>query len=254
MSDWLDPVRAALDAAATPVAFVFRDDDAGWEDDALFRLLDRCHAHRVHIDLAVIPAALTHHLAAALRERSSTGIVHLHQHGFRHVNHETVGRRCEFGASRDYDQQLADIAEGRHMLTALLSGFLEPVFTPPWNRCTDDTAAALIALGFGALSRDRTAVAFARPQLVESPVTVDWFAKNKHGALSRQRIGAQLAEQVANAADHARPIGVMLHHAVTDLDELAVIDQLLALVGTHPQASSTSIYRNLQSLTTVRSA
>ena len=153
MSDWLDPVRAALDASSEPVPFFFRDDDAGWESGLLWELLDRFEARQVHIELAVIPAELDDNLATALCDRASTGLVHLHQHGFRHVNHEANGRKYEFGPSRSHGQQLADIAQGRAMMDALLHPHVEPIFTPPWNRCTDQTAKALVGLGFEILSR-----------------------------------------------------------------------------------------------------
>jgi len=238
MSDWLSPVRAALDAAAGPVPFFVRDDDAGWDDEALWRLLDRCAAHDVHIDLAVIPSALDKRLAAALRDRAAGGSVHLHQHGFRHINHEVIGRKCEFGPSRSHDQQLADIAEGRAVLTELLHPFVDPVFTPPWNRCTDDTVAALCNLEFRVLSRDRTAVPFDVDGLVEMPITVDWFGKSRGEPLTREQISEQIAGQVAMG----QSIGIMLHHAVTDAGQLQLIDQLLDVLGRHPSATSTSIY------------
>ena len=69
MSAWLDPVRHALDSRATPVAVFVRDDDAGWDDAALARLLDVCATHRAPIDLAVIPAALDDERAAWLLAR-----------------------------------------------------------------------------------------------------------------------------------------------------------------------------------------
>ena len=37
---WLAPVAAALAEAPAPVTFFFRDDDAGWRDDRLRRLLE----------------------------------------------------------------------------------------------------------------------------------------------------------------------------------------------------------------------
>ena len=39
-NDWLAPVRAALDTAEWSPTVFFRDDDAGWDDDRLMRLLD----------------------------------------------------------------------------------------------------------------------------------------------------------------------------------------------------------------------
>ena len=246
MSDWLSPVRAALDAAVEPVPFFFRDDDAGWDDEALWRLLDRCSEHAVHVDVAVIPSALDSRLAAALRDRAAGGRVHLHQHGFRHINHEISGRKCEFGPSRSHDEQLADIADGKTMLADLLHPFVDPIFTPPWNRCTDDTAEALRNLGFRVLSRDRTAVPFGLDGLAEMPITVDWFAMSKGEPLTRDQVATQIAGQIAGGE---QPIGIMLHHAVTDAEHLALIDELLTLVGEHPASSSTAIYSSSFGLT-----
>ena len=242
MSDWLDPVRAALDAAPAPVPFFFRDDDAGWDDAALWRLLDRCRTHGVHVDLAVIPTEVGSELAGALRDRAAVGTVHLHQHGFRHVNHEPVGRKCEFGPSRSHDRQLADIAEGRALLGEHLHPFLDPVFTPPWNRCTAETAAVLADLGFRVLSRDRTAVPFGVDGLVEVPVAVDWFATRQGELLTRRQVGQQIAAQIGDRLDSRDPVGIMLHHAVTGAGDLQLIDGLFALVAGHPAATSTSIY------------
>jgi predicted deacetylase len=239
VSGWLDPARVALDAAAAPVEFFCRDDDAGWDDDGLGRLLDRCQVNAVHIDVAVIPVELDAPLVKLLRDSAASGLVHLHQHGFRHVDHEHNGRKYEFGPSRSHDQQLADIAEGRALIDDQLQPYVDPIFTPPWNRCTEDTAAALVNLGFRVLSCDKTAESFNRDELVEVPVTVDWFATKKGVALTRDQIGGQIAQQITEAS---RPVGVMLHHAVTDLDNLALIDELLSLVAAHPMAKSTSIY------------
>ncbi|MEP7112050.1 MAG: hypothetical protein ABI862_02185 [Ilumatobacteraceae bacterium] len=239
MSDWLDYVRAALDVAPAPVQFFFRDDDAGWDNDALWRLLDHCQSNGVHIDLAVIPLELDAALATALCDRASSGLVHLHQHGFRHVNHEADGRKFEFGPSRSHDEQLADIAQGRDVIDGQLYPYVEPIFTPPWNRCTDQTAAALANLGFEVLSRDRTAVPFGLAHLAEVPVTVDWFAKTKNEPWTRERVVNEISTQIVEGN---RPIGVMLHHAITNDEQMALIDQLLSLVASHPSATSTSIY------------
>ena len=76
--------------------------------------------------------------------------VGLHQHGLAHVNHEREGRKCEFGPSRDAAAQRRDIADGRERLAALLGDRVDPIFTPPWNRCTADTGAVLAELGFAA--------------------------------------------------------------------------------------------------------
>ncbi len=241
MSDWLDPVRWALDAARAPISFFFRDDDAGWDDDALWSLLDCSLAREVHVDVAVIPIELDATRATALCDRAATGLVHLHQHGFRHVDHERGGRKCEFGPSRNHDQQLADIAQGRALIAGQLHPYVEPIFTPPWNRCTEQTTAALVNLGFQVLSRDRSAEPFGVAELAEVPVTVDWFAKTKGAPCTRAHVGTLIAQQIV---DGAAPVGVMLHHAITNPEHLALIDQLFTLVAQHQSAVSTSIYNS----------
>ena len=40
MTGWLAPVRAALDDAPSAVDLFVRDDDGGWREDRLLRLLD----------------------------------------------------------------------------------------------------------------------------------------------------------------------------------------------------------------------
>ena len=125
------------------------------------------------------------------------------------------------------------------MVGGQLHPYVGPIFTPPWNRSTEQSAAALANLGFQVLSRDHTAVPFGRAELAEVPVTVDWFAKTKGEPWTRERVGTQIAEQITQGS---APVGVMLHHAITNDEHLALIDQLLSLVAEHPSAVSTSIY------------
>ncbi|HEX2103548.1 MAG TPA: hypothetical protein VHF51_07840 [Solirubrobacteraceae bacterium] len=237
MSGWLDPLRAALDRAPEPVTVFFRDDDAGWRDDRLATLLDLFAAREVPIDLAALPLDATPALAADLRARAESGLVGVHQHGYAHVNHEREGRKCEFGPSRDADAQLADIRAGRDRLGELLDSALQPMFTPPWNRCTEDTGAALLELGVGVLSRDRTAAPLGLPGLTELSVQVDWFAKRKGERLGRAAVGAQLGARAREPA----PVGVMLHHAEMDDEDMAATAELLDLVSAHGSARCLSM-------------
>jgi hypothetical protein len=234
MATWLDPVREALDASPTPVEFFFRDDDAGWRDDRLFRLLDLFAEHGAPIDLAVIPEALTPALARALLERmaAAPGLIGVHQHGFAHANHEAEGRKCEFGVSRAKDRQRADIAAGREKLLGLLGPALLPVFTPPWNRCTRATGECLVELGFVALSRDATAEPLGIRGLAEKPVRSDWFARRKGVRLGRE----EWARQLAGETGASRVVGVMFHHAEMDAGERRAVGDLLATLRGHGRA------------------
>ncbi len=234
MSVWLDPLYQALDKSLRPVAFFFRDDDAGWRDDRLFLLLDLFNRYSVPVDLAVIPAELTKDLSRELRHRAEATpqLLAFHQHGWAHVNHESEGRKCEFGPSRPKDRQHTDLLLGKQKIEQML-GCAAEVFTPPWNRCTAATAECLTELGFRVLSRDATAAPLNLPGLVELPVRIDWFAKRKSERLSYPCLGKQIAEALVER----QPVGIMLHHAVMDETELFRLGQLLAVFSAHANAS-----------------
>lgn len=231
-TNWLDPLRKTLDEGRGFVPFFFRDDDAGWEDARLFELLDVFADYSVPIDLAVIPKSISRQTAARLRQRleENPERVSAHQHGYAHVNHEQTGRKCEFGDSRSSWIQRADIAAGKALLTDLLGPITESIFTPPWNRCTASTAACLRLEGFTLLSRDVTAARFNTPDLVELPVSIDWFGHRKKVRLTPNEIGDLLSKARA-------PVGVMLHHALVDDEERKRIGELLKLLSSHSQAN-----------------
>ena len=231
---WLDPLSRSLDDAGSPCRFFLRDDDAGWNDERLFELLDLVAARGLALDLAVIPRAASPRLAASLVARSGSrgAPLGVHQHGLEHVNHERSGRKCEFGGSRDRDAQRNDIAIGRGLLVELFGEAVDPIFTPPWNRCNRDTCLSLVELGFAALSRESRACPIDVPGLAELPVSVDWFAKRRGERLSRFELGGLLAAATAAPG----PVGVMFHHAVMDANERAVAGELLDLLASHPNA------------------
>jgi hypothetical protein len=230
---WLRPLEEALDAAPAPVTVFFRDDDAGWADARLATLLDVFARRAVPIDLAAIPVCVTPPLARTLLARAErTQPLGIHQHGYLHVSHEREGRRCEFGPARSAAAQRADIAAGRRRLRQLFGEALQPVFTPPWNRCTEATGACLVELGIGVLSRDRTATPLELDGLAELPVQVDWFAKRKRVMLGRAAVGEHLAARAVEPA----PLGVMLHHAEMEDEDMAAVGDLLDLLCAHESA------------------
>jgi peptidoglycan/xylan/chitin deacetylase (PgdA/CDA1 family) len=234
MSRWLDPVRSALDQATDPVTFFFRDDDAGWSDDRLFRLLDLFAHYDLPLDLAVIPQALTPALARELSERiqSAGSLISAHQHGFAHINHELEGRKSEFGPARPRALQERDIESGQRLLRELLGPVVQPIFTPPWNRCLKVTGDCLARLGFRVLSRDRSSEALNISGLSELPVVVDWFAKRKGARLNLSQLGALIVETMKDS----KPVGIMFHHAIMDERDRNTAGDLLALLAGHNQA------------------
>jgi hypothetical protein len=235
MSGWLDPVRRTLTTVASPITVFFRDDDAGWEDDQLLRLLDIAASFGAPIALAAIPLAIGPRLAAELRERlvGDVPLISVHQHGFAHVNHEASGRKCEFGPSRARELQRRDVADGRQRLQQAFGAALSPVFTPPWNRCTRDTAECLAELGFTVLSRDASAERFGGEPLHELPVDLDWS-----GPRGARQGAATWGQTIARVLGSGRTTGFMLHHAVMTADDRRMLGELLEVLAEHSHVTA----------------
>lgn len=231
MRSWLSVIRDVLDNPEYPVRIFFRDDDAGWANDRLYALLDVFGQFGMPIDLAVIPEALDQTLADELlsRRQHAQHLIGLHQHGLSHTNHEPVERKCEFGSSRSKNQQKTDIAQGQTILRAAFGNALDPIFTPPWNRCTQDTVECLEELDFRLLSRDSTATRFESTTLQQVPVHVDWSRLLKTSSDALTALGSTIASQLKQNS----LTGIMLHHADMDSENLQGLAELLAVLANH---------------------
>jgi hypothetical protein len=232
---WHDEFSGALDKANKPVKFLFRNDDAGWAENQLFKLLDCFSAYDTPIDLAVIPMAIDANKSSNFANRiiNSNGMIGVHQHGHCHCNYQLQGRKCEFGNDRSYSQQKADIKAGRIILTDYFGDQLDNIFTPPWNRCNQDTINALIDLGFDALSRDNTATPLKCKRLREIPVNIDWFKTRNDIRLSYLELRQSIMQLIASG----RTVNIMLHHEIMGQQERNIISDLLELLHEHPMAN-----------------
>lgn len=230
----LETMLAGLSAQGRRISFFFRDDDVDVDEPSLRRLLEVFSSRGLPLALGVIPALLTDEAASWLKEerRAQGGRIELVQHGWQHINHETEGRKCEFGPSRDYAAQHADIAQGLARMRAAFGTDFFAAFIPPWNRCTDDTFRALDDLKFQVLSKDgqrlTTGYGFR-----EISTTID---------LCRWRGGAALkpadeieAELIAQATEF-NTIGVLLHHKVMRDDAFGLLSALLDVLQGAPSA------------------
>ncbi len=234
MPDWLEPVQSVLDRAERPVRIFFRDDDGGWDDRRLFALLDVFAEHGTPLDVALIPTALSDQLLEGLAERfrQRRAKLGLHQHGYAHANHEPEGRKCEFGASRALTNLWHDIVKGRERLQSALGSGIDPIFTPPWNRCSQLTVDCLNRLGFKILSRNAGARPLELQQLAEMPVHIDWCRLRERQEFTWLSLG----ESIARNFSGPEPTGIMLHHAVMDVLDRKRVGELLALVAGHRRA------------------
>ncbi|NOT43213.1 MAG: polysaccharide deacetylase family protein [Acidobacteria bacterium] len=235
-----DTLHRALDRRGRPLTFFVRDDDAGWAHERLSALLTCWRAVQAPIDLAVIPAALTPSRAADLLawRRAQESRLGLHQHGWSHRSHEGVHRRCEFGSRRTPAAVLADVRTGHDRLRHAFGEALDPVFTPPWNRCSHDTGLALRACGIQVLSREARAVPLAIDGLAECPVSIDWCARSRGVGLSRAHRVERAAEALATASTTA---GLMLHHAAMDDEDVQAAADVVAAISAHPAVRCVSL-------------
>ncbi len=230
---------SALDRRNTPLRLFFRDDDAGWAQDRLDAMLSVFHLTDTPIDLAVIPAVLTADGADLLNQwRGRHAGIGLHQHGYAHTNHEPDGaRKCEFGQSRPVERQCADIAMGRDRLAGLL-GTVDPIFTPPWNRCARATVAMLPSWALRPIP-----MMAARWNMKRALSTCRSISTGTASADAKSLPGA-LTDLLGRPTDVA---GIMLHHATMDAAALATFTGFLRAIRSHDNVEFVSM-RDLKEL------
>ncbi|HBH81211.1 MAG TPA: hypothetical protein DDY39_15425, partial [Nitrospira sp.] len=177
---WLTEFKQFLDvkeAEGRALHLFLRDDDVDEDEDSLKHLLDLALARGVPMNLEIIPGRLTPACTATLKNvlRADQALLSLDQHGWMHNNHEAEGRKCEFGPSRLFTQQLNDIARGKAILESTFEDLFYPAFTPPWNRCTADTYQVLDELGFQVFSKDRGKERLTEYRFTEISSTLDLY-------------------------------------------------------------------------------
>ncbi len=236
MSHFFDQVKSALEQRQRQnrsLNVFLRDDDIDDDEASLRALLQICLRHNTPINLAVIPGRLTSAAASLLNDllQQKPKLIELNQHGWLHLNHEREGKKCEFGASRNFAEQLADIAAGLARMNEAFGQNWFPMFVPPWNRCTATTATALDELGFRVLSREHSQPAFEGHQFAELPVTLDLYRWRGGAELrSPEEIATELSRQIS---ENDR-IGIMLHHKVMDDAAFDLLNELLQLFTRFP--------------------
>jgi peptidoglycan/xylan/chitin deacetylase (PgdA/CDA1 family) len=218
MKEAIEQLRLTLDRLSERqqrVKVFFRDDDVDEDEARLRMLLDLFEESATPVNLEIIPGRLTEPGIQLLRQRrrAQPALFELNQHGWQHVNHELQGRKCEFGLSRSFDEQLSDILRGKQVLEQAFGEAFSPVFTPPWNRCTDATHRALDQLGFQALSKLNNEPPVTGHGFREISVTLDLF-RWKGGAA--MKTPAEFVAELNSQLSALNIVGVMLHHKVMD--------------------------------------
>ncbi len=217
-------------AAEKTIDIFFRDDDVDIDEENLHRLLTIFSNRKTPLIAGVIPKLLTGDCIKLLSEFSE--FTELVQHGWQHKNHETIERKCEFGNSRNYNEQFSDLAAGQKIMNEAFGKNWFPAFIPPWNHCTENTHRALDELGFRVLSKLRGSQAPVTGfQFREISVTLDIFRWQNGATLkSAEEIYEELTQQIVKGA----PIGIMLHHKVMTDEAFLFIEQLLDALKQSP--------------------
>jgi len=187
----------------------FRADDLGVPGKNASLLLNLFKQHQMPLNLALVPAWLTAARWEALETHAGKNnpLFCWHQHGWRHVNHEPVGKKQEFGPSRSQGQIEQDLAKGAQTLSSLVGKRVCPVFTPPWNRCGKTGLSALKNLGFKAVSMDR-GDSSPDPELLELPVHVDLHTRKE---TNPEQGWQSLFEELVKGLGSGQ-CGIMIHH------------------------------------------
>lgn len=247
MNSSLERLKSALAQRQEPLRVFFRDDDADEDEARLRRLLEIFLRRKIPINLGVIPGRLTAAGAGLLAQfiRAAPELIELNQHGWLHLNHERDGRKCEFGPSRTYAEQLSDIAQGQARMTEAFGARWFPVFIPPWNRCVEETYRALDQLGFRALSAKQGSAVVTGYRFKEISITLDLFNwRGEAGLKPADEIVDELIAQLARQ----QTIGVMLHHKVMDGRACAFLEVMLDTLRSHPSVNFHT-FQNLLRLT-----
>jgi hypothetical protein len=213
--------------ASTPQVY-FRADDIGIPSKTFTQLAECFIKHKTPLCLAAVPVWTTPErmeiLCSQIAQQSSQWF--WHQHGFAHHNHETIGKKQEFGDSRAKSDIAQNLQKGKERLEMILGRDFNPVFTPPWNRCNQITLDSLVTVGFKAVSRSRGAHPVSTV-LPDFQVNVDLHTRKEIDTeYGMQNLLTELEKGLASGR-----CGIMLHHQRMNNRALHFLDLLLGEIN-----------------------
>lgn len=211
------------------IQLFFRADDIGVPSEKFKKLIQLFQKHQLPLCLAVVPSWLTTNRARQLNDIAGldSGQWCWHQHGRLHKNFEPQGKKQEFGPARSPDEVLHHLTLGKNRLQDILKQQFALYFTPPWNRCSLATVAALSTLGFQGISRFTGAKPDITGLLPEYAVNVDLHTRKEMTAESAANgLFAQLQAALASGF-----CGIMIHHQLMNEHAFLLLDMLLAEVA-----------------------
>lgn len=225
--DWVQPALRNILERHPDVHLLFRADDIAEVDAPFCLLMELFKRYRIPLCLAVVPDWLTRQRWMEMQKFDTKDRLWCwHQHGFAHVNHEKIGKKCEFADNRGEEALFKDIQQGREHLSNLLGTSFCPVFTPPWNRCGQTTLTILQHVGFSAVSRYHR----AKPQPPEGLQDIAMHIDLHTGRESDPHQGWKKILDDCTRAAATGTIGIMIHHQRMNPAAFTFLDNLLLLI------------------------
>lgn len=211
----------------------FRADDIGIPSKRFSQLIACFQKHRLPLCLATVPAWTTEpRLSELIRITGKNDSQWCwHQHGRVHRNFENTGKKQEFGPARTKQEIYDNLTKGKIRLEKILGKNFHPVFTPPWNRCSEDTLLALADLDFKAVSRSSGAHPDAPVSLPDFQVNVDLHTRKEISPyLAFENLLTEIEKGLASGQ-----CGIMIHHQRMNRAAFEMLDLLLGLIKRNKQ-------------------
>lgn len=228
-------INEGYEKSNSPPVVFFRADDIGIPSGTFSQLIGSFKKHELPLCLATVPAWLTDDRLSQLYEITGKSKEQWfwHQHGYVHHNHEPTGKKQEFGPARSYDDISTRLEKGKIRLDHFLGSLNQPVFTPPWNRCSGETLQALQDLGFKGISRSRGARPHTPQSFPDFQVNVDLHTRKE---TSPEQGFNNLLKEIDQGLASGK-CGIMLHHQRMNKRAVALLDTLLHCLKKQPRLS-----------------
>lgn len=224
--------------------FFFRADDIGVPSRRFFRMMDLFVRFDIPLNLAVVPTWITRQRWESM-SRYHTRYPELfcwYLHGWRHTNHESTGKKQEFGPARPPGEIQSELSRGSAVLKSVLKEQFSMFFTPPWNRCSIETMTSLSRMGFKGISRNQG----SRPQppegLKDFAINVDLHTRKETAfETGWDHVFKDILQGVISGQ-----CGIMLHHMRMNDMAFGFLEQLLEKVAEYKQIRTMTFDRMAQ--------
>lgn len=238
----LDRELDAWLSAGLTATLWWRDDDAGEMSSGLDRLIALSERHGVVCGLATVPAWVADALAERLKGATSIEVL---QHGYAHVNHAPRGQGLgawELGLHRPLEIVMAELTNGREMLSAKITGAVLPVVAAPWNHIDPALFEPMVEAGFvGVSAADARPTPCPVPGLLQvnghcDPIKWKGGACFRGAEKSVRDMVEHLTARRVGEVDRTEPTGLLTHHRDTDGACWRFLDALMARTRAHGAA------------------